>query len=146
MSKLIDLLMPLGIDFWKDFKDFGYHNEAKLKSKWNPKWMLTSSDDFWTNLISPKEIPLFLRSKRSKLGAKTNQKSIKKWSPKYNASEHRFSNDFVGFWDPSWGQVGGKLALKIDGKSIQKGLGVSTSLWGRSRRLQSGPGTENIDF
>ena len=55
-------------------------------------------------------------------------------------------NDFVGFWDPSWGQVGGKLALKIDGKWIQKGLGVSTSLWGRSRRLQSGPGTENIDF
>ena len=29
-------------------------------------------------------------------------------------------------------QVGGKLALNIDGKSIQKGLGVSTSLWGRS--------------
>ena len=42
-------------------------------------------------------------------------------------------NDFVRFLDPSWGQVGGKLALKIDGKSIQKALGVSTSFWGRSR-------------
>ena len=56
---------------------------------------------------------------------------------------------FKRFWwilGAKLGQVGGKLALKIDGKSIQKGLGVSTSLWGRSRRLQSDPGTENIDF
>ena len=36
--------------------------------------------------------------------------------------------------------------IKNQWKNIQKGLGVSTSLWGCSRRLQSGPGTENIDF
>ena len=56
------------------------------------------------------------------------------------------SIDFVRFWEPSWGQVGSKLALEIDGRSVQKGVGVSTSLWGCSRWLWSGLGTENMGF
>ena len=35
--------------------------------------------------------------------AKIDQKSIKKWSRKWNASWHRFLIDFGGFRGPSWG-------------------------------------------
>ena len=35
------------------------------------------------------------------VGSKNWTKSIKKWSPRWNASWHRFLNDFVGFWMPS---------------------------------------------
>ena len=38
----------------------------------------------------------------SKLGAKIDQKSIKKWSHDGMASWHRFFMDFGGFWRPSW--------------------------------------------
>ena len=50
----------------------------------------------------------FLRFRGSKLEAKVHQKSIKKWSPRWNASRHRFLNDFDWFRVPSW-----------DGKSIK---------------------------
>ena len=134
--------MPLGIDFWKDFGGFWMLKWSKVEVKMGSKIGVNFERRFFKKPC----FSTFLRSNRSKLRTKINQKSIKKWNPKYNASEHRFLNDFVEFRDPSWGQVGGKLALRIFGTSIQNGLGVSTSLWGRSRRLQSGLGTENIDF
>ena len=40
------------------------------------------------------------------MGAKIDEKSIKKWSQDGKASWHRFLMDFGGFWEPSWGQVG----------------------------------------
>ena len=124
-------------DFWWILGKVGRQVGAKLAPKWDQKSMLTPKGVFSKNSSFPNEKLGLFGSKTSKLTAKTDQKSIKKWNPRWNASWHRFLSDFGGFWEPSWGQVGGKLALKIDGKSIQKGLGVCTSLWGRSRRLQS---------
>ena len=36
------------------------------------------------------------------MGAKIDQTSIQKLSPRWNASWHRFWNDFDGFWVPNW--------------------------------------------
>ena len=49
------------------------------------------------------------------MGAKINQKSVQKWSPRWNASRHRF---LTFQWI-----LGGKLGGKMDQKSIQKGIG-----------------------
>ena len=41
-----------------------------------------------------------------------NQKSIQKWSPRWNASRHRFLMDFGGFSVPSWGGKSSPNGLK----------------------------------
>ena len=64
--------------FGRILVNLGCQNEAKLNPKWDQKPMLTSKGDFSKNLIFLKEKPRFLRSNRSKLGAKMDQKSIKK--------------------------------------------------------------------
>ena len=43
-----------------------------------------------------------LRIWGSKLGAKIDQKSIKKCNPRWNALGYRFFDDFHGFWDLTW--------------------------------------------
>ena len=57
------------------------------------------------------------------VGSKDGPNIDQKHNAKYNASKHRFLSNFDGFWEPSWGQVGGKLALNLDCKSIQRRLG-----------------------
>ena len=56
----------------------------------------------------------------SKLKAKTDQKSIKKRSPRWMASWHRFFLDFDRFWEASWegnrSQDRPKKASKNDAK------------------------------
>ena len=102
--------------------DLGCQNEPKLNPKWDQKSMLTSKGDFSKNLIFPKEKQRFLRSNRSKLGAKMDQKSIKKESAKYNAPRHRFLSDFSGFLGvklgPSWRQVGLENRWQVNPKRL----------------------------
>ena len=50
------------------------------------------------------------------MGAKIDQKSIKKRKQKGNRVEHRFLIDFGGFWRPSW-------KSKIDSKRHRKNYG-----------------------
>ena len=57
----------------------------------------------------------------SKLGAKIDEKSIKKWSQDGKASWHRFLMDFGGFleasWEGKWSQDRSKKASKKRWKS-----------------------------
>ena len=93
--------MPIRIDVLSDFDRFGCQNGAKLAPKWDLKSMLFSKGVFSKKIIFPNEKSRFLRSKGWKLGAKTDQKSIKKGSQHGKASWHRFLNDFGGFGEAS---------------------------------------------
>ena len=58
----------------------------------------------------------------SKLEVEIDQKSIKKWSPRWNASRHRFLKDFGWFGVPSWDGKSIKnrfLAARIDAREGQ---------------------------
>ena len=58
----------------------------------------------------------------SKLEVNVDQKSITKWSPRWNASRHRFLKDFGWFWVPSWDGKSFKnrfLATRIDARDDQ---------------------------
>ena len=93
--------------------DFGCQNEAKLSPKWDQKSMLTSKGDFSKTRIFPSEKPRFLRSNRSKLGAKMDQKSIKKWGQQGKASWHRFLFPSRPIWAPSWPYLGTSGAILV---------------------------------
>ena len=70
--------------------------------------MSTSKGDFLKNRALPAAGARFFKIRGATLGAKIDQKSIKKWSPRWSASWHRFLIDFGGFLEASW-----------DGKSIK---------------------------
>ena len=82
----------------------------------------------------------------SKLGAKTYQKTIKKWSQHGKASWHRFLIDFGGFWEASWegksSQEASKMASKKRWKNEgqQDGQKVAT----RSSNYQRGGGSRAL--
>ena len=119
--------------------DFGCQNGAKLASKWHQKSISTLKAE---NQLNVSRLAFSWLS-----GVEVGSKHRPKIDPKIESKmECILASIFKRFWwimRAKLGQVGGKLALKIDGKSVQKGLGVSTSLWGRSRWLWSGPESEN---
>ena len=67
-------------------------------------------------------------------GVQVGSKNQPKIDPKMESKMECISASI--FYTCQW-ILGGKLGGKIDQKSIQKGLGVSTSLWGLYMRLHS---------
>ena len=58
----------------------------------------------------------------SKLEGKINQKSIKKRSPRWNASGYRSFCDFGGFWKPSWNAKSIQIGLTWRGEASRRGV------------------------
>ena len=54
------------------------------------------------------------------MGAQIDQKSIPKWSPRWNASWHRFLSDFGGLWEPSWDAKSSQDRSKMASKKRRK--------------------------
>ena len=81
----------------------------------------------------------------SKLGAKIDPKSIKKWGQHGKASWHRFLIDFGGFWEPSWGRKSTKNRSKKASKkrwkneAQQDGQKVAIKSYGAAGRTGSRP-------
>ena len=96
IQKIDQLFVPLGIDFYKDFAGL-CQNGTKLSQKWNQKSMLTSKGVVQKAPVFLKERQCYVEIKWDEVGKKNRQKMIQKWSPRYNASWHRFSNDFIRF-------------------------------------------------
>ena len=94
--------MHLGIDFWRDFGGFLEAKWRHVGTKNDPKSMATWKSDFLKNRTLAAAGARFFRIWGSKLGAKIDQKSIKKGVQHGKASWHRFLSDFGGFWVPSW--------------------------------------------
>ena len=74
------------------------------------------------------------------MGAKTDQKSIKKRSPRWMASWHRFFLDFDRFWEASWegnrSQDRPKKASKNDAKKKSNEIAKKVAI----RRSNPAPG------
>ena len=70
------------------------------------------------------------------MGSKIDNKSIKKWSPRRNASWHRFFNDFVRFWVPSWDAKSIKNRSKIASKKRCKKQSRLGRVLGRLRAVK----------
>ena len=108
--------------------DVACQNGAKLASKWHQKSISTLNAE---NQLNVSQLAFSWLS-----GVEVGSKHRPKNDPKMESKmECILASIFKRFWwilGAKLGQVGGKLALNIDGKSIQKGLGVSTLLWGRS--------------
>ena len=84
--------------FGRNLLDFWCQNGCKLAPTWDQKLMFNWEGDF-------SKLALWLQRGLDLSGSggpSWEQKSIEKWSPRCNASWHRFLNDFVGFWVPSW--------------------------------------------
>ena len=74
------------------------------------------------------------------MGAKIDQKSIKKWHPRWNASWHRFLNDFVGFGVPSWEAIKNRIEKTMQKtKPFGTRLGPSSGCQGRRDVLRPSP-------
>ena len=97
--------------------DFGRQNGGKLVPKWHQKSMSTSKGPFYKKPYKTCRILMIFGVSGAKLGAKIDQKSIKKWRQQGKGSEHRFLIDFCGFWRSSWEAKwrpnGPKRVLKI---------------------------------
>ena len=69
-----------------------------------------------------------------KLRAKTDQKSIKKRSPRWMASWHRFFLDFGRFWEASWEGNRSQDRPKKASKNDAKKKSILEPSWGCLRR------------
>ena len=78
--------------------DFGRKNGAKLAPKSDQKLISTLKAK---NQLNTSRLD-FSWFQGVEVGLKIDQKSIKKSSPRWKASWHRFFIDFGGFWEPSW--------------------------------------------
>ena len=105
MQKSIKKLMHLKINFWSDFNGFGDGKWSQVGTKIDQKSMPIAKSDFLKNRALAAAGARFLRFWGSKLGARTHQKSIKKWSQHGKASWNSFFFDFGGFGGPSWEAV-----------------------------------------
>ena len=94
--------MHLRIGFWKDFDGFGEGKRRQVGTNIDQKSMPITKCDFLKNRALAAAGARFLRFWGSKLGAKIDQKSIKKAGQHRKASWHRFFFKFGAFWDPSW--------------------------------------------
>ena len=88
------------------------------------------------NIIKPMEFQWFLMFRGSKLGAKIDQKSIKKWSQDRKGSWHRFFEDFGGLGR----QVGRENRTKMDQKSMPKKHRKNDRKNVRKKRKNQAPG------
>ena len=89
-------------------RGFGRILGAKMEPCWHQNWIkIRSYDENAAKpkmFIKPMEFSWFLGFRGSKLGAKIDEKSIKKGGQHGKASWHRFLIDFGGFWEASWGR------------------------------------------
>ena len=106
--------MHLGIGFWKDFDGFWEGKWRQVGTKIDQKSMSSAKSDFLKNRALAAAGARFLRFWGSKLGAKIDQKSIKKAGQHRKASWHRFFFDFGGFGDPSWEPKWNPVDASID--------------------------------
>ena len=123
MQKSIKKLMPSKIDFWNDFGGFLGRKWRHVGTNIDEKSMQNAKSDFLINRALAAAGAWFLRFQGSKLGAKTNQKTIKKWSQHGKASWHRFFMDFGGFWEASWEGKSSQEASKMASKNRWKNEG-----------------------
>ena len=114
--------------FGRNLVDFWCQNGGKLAPKWDQKLMFTWEGDF-SKIVRGLDFS-------GSGGAKIDQKSIKKWSPRRNASWHRFLNNFVGFWVPSWEAKSIKNRSKIESKKRCKKQGRLGRVLGRLRAVK----------
>ena len=77
MQKSIKNLMRFEIDFWKDFDGFGKAKWSQVGTKIDQKSMPVAKRDFLLNRAIPAAGARKMGFRGSKLGAKTDQKSIK---------------------------------------------------------------------
>ena len=106
--------------------------------------MPVAKHDFLKNRALPAAGARFFKIRGSKLGAKTDQKSIKIRSPRWNASWHRFLMHFGRFWEASWEGKSSQNRLKIDPKKHRKNDQKKRASWrvlgGAYARTRGGPG------
>merc|ERR1711953_794006 len=101
--------------------------------------MPIAKSDFLKNLALAAAGARFLRFWASKLGVKIDQKLMKKRSPRWMASWHRFFLDFGRFlgasWEAKWSQDRPKKASKNDAKNSRNQIAkkVATRIPGDSR-------------
>ena len=70
-----------------------------------------------------------MRFSGSKLEGKIDQKSIKKLSPRWNASGHLFFYDFGGFRWPSWNAKSTQIGLTWRGEASRRGVARRGEAW-----------------
>ena len=87
MQKSIGKLMPLGIDFEKDFGGFLEEKWRHVGTKIESKIDVIFEQRFFKKPYFLKEKPRFLRSSRSKLEAKIDKNSMPKTMAKQKGSE-----------------------------------------------------------
>ena len=76
MQKLVEKVMHLGIDFWKDFGRFLEAKWSHVGTKIDQKSMPTSKSDFLKNRTLAAAGARFFRFGGSKLGGKIDEKSM----------------------------------------------------------------------
>ena len=112
--------MPLGIDFWEDFIGFWEPKSNQVGTKMGSKIDVKFERRFLIIRAPAAAGARKIKIWGWKLRAKTDQKSIKKRSPRWMASWHRFFLDFDRFWEASWegnrSQDRPKKASKNDAK------------------------------
>ena len=123
MQKSIKKLMPSKIDVWSDVGGFLERTWRHVGTKINEKSMQNARSDFLINRALAAAGAWSVRFWGSKLGAKTHQKTIKKWSQHGKASWHRFLMDFGGFWEASWEGKSNQEASKMASKKRWKNEG-----------------------
>ena len=95
--------MHLGVGFWNVFGGFWEAKWSQVGTKNVSKIDLNfGRPNLQKYLIKPIVILCFFDFRGANLGAKTDQKTIKKQKQKGRRSEHRFLIDFGGFWGPGW--------------------------------------------
>ena len=112
--------MPFKIVFWSDVGGFWEGKWRQVGTKIDQKSMPVAKRDFLLNRALPAAGARKMGFRGSKLGAKTDQKSIKIWSPRWGASWHRFLMHFCRFWEASWEGKSSQDRLKIDPKRHRK--------------------------
>ena len=96
---------------------FGRILEAKMEPCWHPNQSTidaTCEKRFFEKSCSPDSGGLIFWVREIQVGSKHQLKSIKKGVQHGKASWYRFLNDFGGFWEGKWRQVG----TQVDQKSM----------------------------
>ena len=100
-------MLPLGINFWTNFGGFLIPKWSQVGTKMGSKIDVNFERRFFW---------IF----GWKLGTKTDRKSIKKRSPRWDASRHRSFSDFGQFLEPCWEAKSSKNRSKINLKRHRK--------------------------
>ena len=112
--------MPLGVDLWTKFGRFLVPKWSQVDTTMGSKIDVKFERRFLIIRAPAAAGARKIKIWGWKLRAKTDQKSIKKRSPRWMASWHRFFLDFGRFWEASWegnrSQDRPKKASKNDAK------------------------------